>query len=125
MAYIIETIFFLSRKKQILAILQNSTFTFNTRSWIKSSLPKVRSELEQSFNAWVIFLYYSVDVLWGKSIKLAQVASTSELHENQWKDLLFFEIVVYVISAGPQKYKHKIGHNYFTFSTSKKVREFC
>ena len=93
MSYIIETIFFLSRKKQILAILQNSTFTFNTRSWIKSSLPKVGSELEQSFNGWVIFLYYSVDVFWGKSSKLAQVASTSELRENQQNNLLFFEIV--------------------------------
>ena len=34
-----------------------------------------------------------IDVLWGQAIKLIQVASTSELHENQWKDLLFFEIV--------------------------------
>ena len=35
----------------------------------------------------------SVDVLWGQPIKLIQVASTSELHENQQNDLLFFEIV--------------------------------
>ena len=34
-----------------------------------------------------------VDVLWGQPIKQNQVASTSELHENQWNDLLFFEIV--------------------------------
>ena len=34
-----------------------------------------------------------VDVLWGQSIKLIQVASNSELRENQWNDLLFFEIV--------------------------------
>ena len=36
---------------------------------------------------------YLVDVLWGQPIKLIQVASTSELHENQPNDLLFFEIV--------------------------------
>ena len=34
-----------------------------------------------------------VDVLLGQPIKLIQVASNSELHENQWNDLLFFEIV--------------------------------
>ena len=34
-----------------------------------------------------------VDVLWGQSIKLAQVASTSELRENQRNDLLLFEMV--------------------------------
>ena len=34
-----------------------------------------------------------LDVLWGQPIKLIQVASTSELHENQQNDLLFFEIV--------------------------------
>ena len=33
-----------------------------------------------------------VDVLWGQPIKLVQVASTSELRENQRNDLLFFEI---------------------------------
>jgi hypothetical protein len=31
--------------------------------------------------------------LWGQPIKLIQVASNSELRENQWNDLLFFEIV--------------------------------
>ena len=36
---------------------------------------------------------YVVDVLWGQRIKLIQVASDSEWHENQWNDLLFFEIV--------------------------------
>ena len=36
---------------------------------------------------------YILDVLWGQSIKLIQVASNSELHENQWNNLLFFEIV--------------------------------
>ena len=37
--------------------------------------------------------YYLVDALWGQPIKLVQVASTSELCENQRNDLLFFEIV--------------------------------
>ena len=36
---------------------------------------------------------YLLDVLWGQPIKLVQVASTSELRENQWNDRLFFEIV--------------------------------
>ena len=32
--------------------------------------------------------YYILDVLWGQPIKLIQVASNSELRENQWNDLL-------------------------------------
>ena len=55
---------------------------------------------------------YVIDVLWGQPIKLVQVVSTSELRENL--SFLFFEIVP-VIFSGPQKYKHKLGHNYFTF----------
>ena len=31
-------------------------------------------------------------MLWGQPIKLIQVASNSELRENQWNELLFFEI---------------------------------
>jgi hypothetical protein len=31
--------------------------------------------------------------LWGQSIKLAQVASASELLENQQNDLVFFKII--------------------------------
>ena len=34
-----------------------------------------------------------VDILWGRLIKLIQVASNSELRENQWNNLVFFEIV--------------------------------
>jgi hypothetical protein len=40
--------------------------------------------------------------LWGQPIKLAQVASTSELLENQWNDL-FPSKSFPLISAGPQK----------------------
>ena len=36
---------------------------------------------------------YLLDVLWGQPIELIQVASNSELRENQWNELLFFEIV--------------------------------
>ena len=36
---------------------------------------------------------YLLDVLWGQPIKLAQVASTSELLQNQWNDLVFFKII--------------------------------
>ena len=41
----------------------------------------------------LMYFSYILDVLWGKPIKLIQVASTSELYENQRNDLLFFEIV--------------------------------
>ena len=46
--------------------------------------------------------YYTLDVLWGQRIKLIQVASTSELHENQRNDLLFFEIVPCHFLGGPE-----------------------
>ena len=36
--------------------------------------------------------YYLIDVLWGQPIKLVQVASTSELLENQRNNLVFFKI---------------------------------
>ena len=36
---------------------------------------------------------YLLDVLWGQPIKQNQVASTSELHQNQRNNLLFFQIV--------------------------------
>jgi hypothetical protein len=36
---------------------------------------------------------YIIDVLWGQRIKLIQVASNSELRENQLNNLLFFKIV--------------------------------
>ena len=36
---------------------------------------------------------HALDVLWGQPIKLAQVASTSELLENQQNDLVFFKII--------------------------------
>ena len=34
-----------------------------------------------------------LDVLWGQPINLVQVASTSELLENQRNDLVFFKII--------------------------------
>ena len=50
------------------------------------------------FKIWIVVFDWKsspliLDVLWGHPIKLIQVASNSELHENQWNDLLFFEIV--------------------------------
>ena len=45
---------------------------------------------------------YILDVLWGQPIKLLQVASTSELLENQRHDL-FSSKSFPLISAGPQK----------------------
>ena len=51
--------------------------------------------MDQQFSAIVLGLlaWSIVDVLWDQPIKLVQVASNSELRENQWNDLLFFEIV--------------------------------
>ena len=43
-----------------------------------------------------------LDVLWGQPMQLVQVASNSELRENPWNDLLFFEIVP-SHCFGPQK----------------------
>ena len=39
------------------------------------------------------YTQYILDVLWGQPIKFIQVASTSELLENQWNVPLFFDIV--------------------------------
>ena len=64
-----------------------------------------------------------VDVLWGQPIKLIQVAFNSELCENQWNDLFSLKLFP-LIASGPQKCKHKIGHNYFIFQHPKKLRAF-
>jgi hypothetical protein len=45
------------------------------------------------------------------------------LRKNQWNDLLLFEIVP-SYCFGPQKYKHKICHNHFTFQHPKKLEAF-
>ena len=62
---------------------------------------------------------WAVDVLWGQPIKLIQVASDSELRENQWNNLLFFEIV-------PSHYfgALEIGQKYFIFQHPKKLEAF-
>ena len=46
--------------------------------------------------------YWILDVLWGQPIKLIQVASKTELCENQWTDLLFLKLLP-IIASGPQK----------------------
>ena len=81
--------------------------------------------MDQQFSAIVLGLlaWSIVDVLWDQPIKLVQVASNSELRENQWNYLLFFEIV-HSHCFGPQKYKHKIGHKYFIFQHPKKLGAF-
>ena len=49
----------------------------------------------------LLFLVWStLDVLWGQPIKLAQVASTSEFCENQWKTVFSLKLIP-VISGGP------------------------
>ena len=55
---------------------------------------------------------YLIDVLWGQPIKLIQVASNSELHENQWNDLLFFEIVPSHCFGAPEASKIDCLKNY-------------
>ena len=57
-----------------------------------------KERIEKNCNAFFPFsldppLESAVDVLWGQPIKLIQVASNSELLENQQNNLLFFEIV--------------------------------
>ena len=46
----------------------------------RMKLEKDRGDLEVSA---YLHTYYLLDVLWGQPIKLIQVASNSELHENQ------------------------------------------
>ena len=48
---------------------------------------------------------YVLDVLWGQPIKLIQVASNSELPQNQWNNHIFFEIVP-SHCFGPQNLKN-------------------
>ena len=66
------------------------------------------------------YLGYVVGVLWCQPIKLIQVVSTSEFRGTTL--ILFFLSPPLV--AGPQKYKHKIGHKYFTFQHPKKLGAF-
>ena len=73
---------------------------------------------------WTCLTLYIVDVLWGQPIKLIQVASNSELHENQWNNLFFSLKLFPLIPSGPQMYKHKIGHKYFTFQHPKQFGAF-
>ena len=71
--------------------------------------------LSMSFYPNVVSILYILDVLCGQQIKLAQVASTSQLLKNRRITFLFFEVFFPFISAGTQKYIHEIGHNWFTF----------
>ena len=78
---------------------------------VKLSLPYQEDQIQKSlldpwFGIWLHGLYLgpikiwnslymptnALDVLWGQPIKQNQVASTSEFHENQRNDILFFEI---------------------------------
>ena len=64
-----------------------------------------------------VYVYiYILDVLWGQPIKLVQVASTSELLENQRNNLVFFKINPSHLT-GPQKPQKwtdsKIKYEYF------------
>ena len=49
--------------------------------------------LKKECSYYVHMISYTVDVLWGQPIKLAQVASTTELLENQRNDLVFIKII--------------------------------
>ena len=57
----------------------------------------LQSKIEKTFRiaelSGINYKLYIVDVLGGQPIKLIQVAFTSELLENQPKDLVFFKII--------------------------------
>ena len=59
--------------------------------WKLSHIALEFSAWEKSYKYQVLYRYL-LDVLWGQPIKLAQVASTSELLENQRNDLVFFKL---------------------------------
>ena len=63
---------------------------------------------------------YILDVLWGQPIKLIQVASCMKINGTN----LFFLNLFPLIASGPQKYKHKIGHQYFSIQNPKKLGAF-
>ena len=74
---------------------------FNSNAQIRAlhyylNAKKQKKNYNHSFKAFCIILTadYLLDVLWGQRIKLIHVASNSELRENQWNDLLFFEIEI-------------------------------
>ena len=77
------------------------------------------------YNACIVYTYVRIRrlIFWGQPIKLAQLASTSELRENQRNNLLFFEIFPCHF-FGAFKYKYEIGHNYFTIYHPKKLEAF-
>ena len=73
------------------------SFQKRTEVKLKTEDPKAHyiSDSNSSIPPWLLRHKQcrSVDVLWGQQIKLIQVAYNSELSENQWNDLFFFEIV--------------------------------
>ena len=71
--------------------IQNAQAISFFESWLQFSY--LSWLLEYQWRIIYKILSYILDVLWGQPIKLIQVASNLELHENQWNDLLFFKIV--------------------------------
>ena len=60
--------------------------------WKLSHIALEFSAWEKSYKYQVLYRYL-LDVLWGQPIKLAHVASTSELLENQQNNLVFFKTI--------------------------------
>ena len=69
---------------------------FRNFAWLGSNpsdAPVIHPKMLQWFLVHSSVVLDQLTYLWSQRIKLIQVASTSELRENQQNDLLFFEIV--------------------------------
>ena len=77
-------------------VLEQLEFNLDSETYLIWKVRKGYFYLHKSKYAIALLLLgsdYLADVLWGHPIKLTQVASNSELRENKWNNLLFFEIV--------------------------------
>ena len=68
-------------------------------------------------------VHYRVDVLWVQPIKLTQVASTSELHENQQNDLVFFKIIPSHFCRASEASKIDCSYDLFYVCTSEAPKQ--
>ena len=85
--YVLYVIWWNNQIFPLLSLVLSYIFWLNI-VWLKNTYSSSYGEIGILFGC-----TYVLDVLWGQPIKLIQVASNSEMHVNQWNDLLFFEIV--------------------------------
>ena len=101
-------------------------FWLENNRQIEISGTLIRSSLtvpDKSHGRYIIALYINSRRLVGSTDQ----ACSSGLYILQYcmkiNGTTFFSLKLFpVIPAGPQKYKHKIGHNYFTFQNPKKFQ---